>query len=409
GAHEPLLLRCHPLTIYRHKVLKQPDLVLASFLLHDWFSAADRLRAFDFYDPLTTGDSSLSAPVQCITSAAAGYPETAYGYFRLTCLSDTADVHGNTKDGLHLAAAAGTWLSVVYGFLGLHDRGAVPRFFPRYPKTSGWTSLTAKLLLRGNLVELTLKPDEMIYVLKEGKDAALTHEYTPVTLKKPGDISSHSLVPKLEAVIFDLDGVITDTAEFHYLAWKKIADELGLPFDRELNHRLRGIGRMESLAVIIENARADISGERRAELAARKNGYYREYLETLTPEDLLAGIEDLLEDLKKDGVKTALASASKNAQLVLSKLKAGGLFDTVIDAGRITVGKPDPEIFLKAAELLETPCRNCAGIEDAQAGIDAIRAAGMVSVGIGSRLRDADLVLGGTEELTLPALRKLFS
>lgn len=403
-----LLLHYHPLVIYRHKVLKQPDLALAAYLLRDWFSEAEQQRIFDYYDPLTTGDSSLSAPIQCITAARAHKPALSWLYFKETCRTDLEDTHGNTKDGLHIAAAAGTWLSVIYGFLGLRDREEAPRFFPVYPAESGWSSFKTRLLLRNNLVEVYASASEMTYTLLQGTNAEILHEYTRVSLKNPGDVSRHNLIPVLGAVIFDLDGVITDTAEFHYLAWKKIADELDLPFDRDVNQRLRGVGRLESLDIILRNAGAEIPTSMRVELTERKNQLYREYLERLSPGDFLPGIPALLEELKIAGIKTAVASVSKNAGFVLSKLKAESLFDAVIDGTMVKVGKPDPEVFLEAAEALKTPGRNCVGVEDAQAGIDAINAAGMASVGIGGHLTGAGLSLEDTALLTAAVLYGLF-
>ncbi|MCG0276478.1 MAG: beta-phosphoglucomutase [Thermosediminibacteraceae bacterium] len=202
-------------------------------------------------------------------------------------------------------------------------------------------------------------------------------------------------MPVYKAAIFDLDGVIADTARFHYLAWKKLADELGIYFDEKINERLKGIGRMESLEIILEKSPRIFSKEEKEFLAEKKNGYYKEMIEKITHQDLLPGAGELLCTLKDWGIKIALASASKNAPLVLKNLGIAGLFDYVVDAARIKKGKPDPEIFLVAAENLGINASECVGIEDSAAGIEAIKRAGMFAVGIGNPevLKNADIVL----------------
>jgi alpha,alpha-trehalose phosphorylase len=214
--------------------------------------------------------------------------------------------------------------------------------------------------------------------------------------------------PKLEGVIFDLDGVITDTAEYHYQAWKALADELGIPFDREFNQNLRGVGRVDSLKLILGQADHSYSEDEIIELAGQKNEHYKKLIEQITPDDLLPGIEQLLTDLREAGVKLAVASASRNAPTVIDGLKIGGMFDFIADAAKIVVGKPDPEIFLTSAEKLAVPVRNCVGVEDAEAGITAIREAGMFSVGIGDYLENPDWKLPSTEELTYERLKERF-
>lgn len=214
---------------------------------------------------------------------------------------------------------------------------------------------------------------------------------------------------KLEAVIFDLDGVITDTAECHFLGWKQLADELGLQFDRAKNERLRGIDRMESLEIVLEGSGMTFSRSRKEAMAAKKNGYYLAHVAKLTPAALLPGISRLLDDLGRARVKTAVASASKNAQMVLENLGLKDSFDVVVDGNQVKRGKPDPELFLTAAQRLGIPPANCIGIEDALAGIQAIKAAGMLAAGIGpaTRTQGADIVLASTEELTLSRLENL--
>jgi len=217
----------------------------------------------------------------------------------------------------------------------------------------------------------------------------------------------------LEAVIFDLDGVITDSAEFHYRAWKNLADRLGIYFDREINERLKGVPRMDSLEIILEKDSIPnrFSDEEKEALAKEKNDEYVTLIKTITPDDLLPGISELLHDLRKRKIKTAIASASKNAPMIVDRLQVGDLFDFVADAGAIKNQKPAPDVFLVSAKNISVSPENCVGVEDAGAGIVAIKAAGMVAVGIGKEenLKGADLLLASTAELTFARIEEAFN
>lgn len=173
---------------------------------------------------------------------------------------------------------------------------------------------------------------------------------------------------ELKALVFDLDGVLTDTAELHYFAWKRLADELGLAFDREQNEALKGISRLGSLEIILQNnQKCDVYTRSEKEiLANRKNKYYKELIETLTQKDVLPGIFALLREAKAAGLKLAVASVSKNAPRVLERIGLTDYFDTVADASKIKRSKPDPEIFVTCAEQLHVDPRCCIGLEDSQ-------------------------------------------
>jgi beta-phosphoglucomutase len=209
-------------------------------------------------------------------------------------------------------------------------------------------------------------------------------------------------------VILDFDGVITDTAEHHFRAWKRLAEEISLPFDRELNERLKGVSRMESLEIILDHAGRAASLQDKVRLAERKNVYFRELISAITPADLLPGIGELLVDLRAQGVRTAIASMSHNVWDVIARLEIGPLIDVIVDPATLVKGKPDPEIFLAAAEQLGVRFEDCAGIEDARAGIAAIQAARMVAVGVGADLPGADWAVSDTRDLTVDALRARF-
>lgn len=188
----------------------------------------------------------------------------------------------------------------------------------------------------------------------------------------------------MKAFIFDLDGVIVSTDTFHYKAWKKMADEEGIYFDEIINNRLRGVSRRESLEIILEKADKIYTEMEKQELAERKNGYYRELLEMLTYSDRLEGVTETLELLRRKGYKLAIGSSSKNTPVILEKIGYGGYFDVISDGNNIKNSKPDPEVFLKAAEYLKLEPSECYVVEDAEAGIIAAKSGGFTAIGIGS-------------------------
>lgn len=206
-----------------------------------------------------------------------------------------------------------------------------------------------------------------------------------------------------EAFIFDLDGVIVDSAEYHYQAWGQLAAELGIPFDRATNERLKGVSRMQSLELILENSgepRA-YSAEEKLKLAGKKNELYKQLIGQITPADLLPGIAGLLHDIREAGLCIGLASASHNAPFIIQRLQISDCFGVIVDPATLRLGKPDPEIFLSAAAQLGVPPEHCIGVEDARAGIEAIQSAGMFAVGVGDpvSMQGADLIIGHGEEM----------
>jgi beta-phosphoglucomutase len=188
----------------------------------------------------------------------------------------------------------------------------------------------------------------------------------------------------IKGVIFDLDGVLVTTDENHFLGWKHIADAEGIYFDRTINHRQRGVSRMESLEVLLERATRSYTAAEKEELAARKNDFYRRSLANLTPADLLPGAGEILAQLRQRGIKTAIGSSSKNTPLIMERVGLVGRLDAVADGNDITRSKPDPQVFLLAAERLGLEPAACLVVEDAPAGIEAGRRAGMDVFGIGT-------------------------
>jgi beta-phosphoglucomutase len=210
--------------------------------------------------------------------------------------------------------------------------------------------------------------------------------------------------PPIKGFIFDLDGVLTDTAEFHYRGWKRLADEIGIPFTREDNEHLRGIPRRESLLLILKDKK--YSEEQILQMMERKNRYYLDFIREITPRDLLPGARELLEEIRAAGLKSAVGSASKNAPEVIERLGIARLLDAVSDGHSVERQKPAPDLFLHAASRLGLNPAECVVVEDAASGIEAARAGGFRSVGLGppERVGHADLVLPNLEGVRLGEL-----
>ncbi|WP_137665367.1 beta-phosphoglucomutase [Enterococcus hulanensis] len=216
-----------------------------------------------------------------------------------------------------------------------------------------------------------------------------------------------------KGVLFDLDGVITDTAEYHYLAWKKLADDLDISIDRQFNEKLKGVSREDSLRLILEHGgrEKDFSETEFNQLAKSKNDNYVEMIQAVSPKDVYPGILELLKALKNADIKISLASASKNGPFLLKQMELTEYFDGIADPAAVRAGKPAPDIFILAAEVVGLAPNECIGIEDAQAGITAIKASGALPVGVGSakQLGDDIAIVASTAELTLNFLEKQWS
>lgn len=200
---------------------------------------------------------------------------------------------------------------------------------------------------------------------------------------------------KYNAVIFDLDGVICHTDKYHYEAWKKVADSLGIYFDEIINNRLRGVSRMESFEIILERYDGVMSEEDKITYTTQKNEIYKELLKNMSPVDLQEEVKSTLDGLRERGLKLAIGSSSKNAPFILEQIGLGGYFDAVSDGNNISKSKPHPEVFLKAAQFIHEEPKACLVVEDAEAGLEAAKAGGMDGAGIGdasgSKLADYSL------------------
>lgn len=205
---------------------------------------------------------------------------------------------------------------------------------------------------------------------------------------------------KIKACIFDLDGVICDTAKYHFRAWRKLANELGFDFTEEENEKLKGVSRVESLNLILKWGGIEEHDEEvKTAMADKKNGWYLDYILHMTPDETLPGVKNFLDDLKKQGIKIVLGSASKNSVTILEKIGLLSYFEAIIDGNKTTRSKPDPEVFLLGAEAVGCNPTECIVFEDAVKGVEAALAGGFYTVGVGSSdvLEDAHIVIPGFE------------
>ena len=213
----------------------------------------------------------------------------------------------------------------------------------------------------------------------------------------------------LKACIFDLDGVIVDTAKFHFQSWKMLADKIGASFDHEINEQLKGVSRLTSLQTILNLNGIVVSDEEKEKLAIEKNDWFVDMVNTMTREETLPGVVQFLDILDQNGIKTAVGSASKNAILALTKIDLIDRFDTIIDGSMVSEAKPNPEVFLKAASNINVAPENCVVFEDAIAGVEAALNGGMRCIGIGDSaiLEKSDLVIQSFLDIDLQTVRNL--
>ncbi len=214
---------------------------------------------------------------------------------------------------------------------------------------------------------------------------------------------------KIKALLFDLDGVIVDTAKYHYLAWKKLADELGFFFSEDDNEQLKGVSRMRSLDILLEIGEIELDDDVKIQLATQKNERYVGMIKKMPADEILPGALSLLKSAKEKGYKIALGSASKNAMIILNQLNISDLFDVIIDGNKVSKAKPNPEVFLMGANKLGVKPENCVVFEDAAAGVEAAHNGNMFCIGIGSEenLAKADILIPGFEHFTINDFEKI--
>ena len=379
----PLLLHYHPLYLYRHQVCKQADTVLAHVLFEDMQSRETMEKSFDYYEKITTHDSSLSTCIFSIMASRLGRREKAYSYFGDSAKLDLFNTHHNTGDGIHTANMGGVYMAVVYGFGGLKVKEQGLFLDPYLPEK--WNAYRFQFVYLGSLISVEVNREGCRLTLLEGKPQTVTVYGKQCSLTGTAAFSmGEKKVPQYDAVIFDLDGVICHTDAYHYQAWKALADRLGVPFDEQVNNLLRGVSREESLEIILKHGGlTTLTDEEKRRACAEKNEIYKGLLDEMSPADLSAEVKDTLDGLRALGIKLAIGSSSKNAKKILERIGLGGYFDAISDGTNITRSKPDPEVFLLAAQYAAADPERCLVVEDARAGIEAACRAGMDSAGIG--------------------------
>ena len=351
------------------KGLKQPDVVLLLTLLPEQFQRKHLQANWDYYERFIQHGSSLSPSIHALVAAKLGLMDRTKHYFDLSAGFDFMDYNKDTYSGIHIGNFGGLWQAMVYGFAGLELHGDELRFDPHLPEN--WTSLKFNLQFRGEALRVEVS---------DGK----------ATVSKKVD-------QKIKGVLFDLDGVVVFTDKYHYLAWKRLADDKGWKFDEEVNEGCRGVPRLASLQVLLDHNGIDLPLEEKERLADIKNEYYKELLQRINDSDLYPGAIELLERFKNEGLKLAICSSSKNAQAVLDALDLAKYFDVVIGGNDIENSKPHPEIFLAGAEQLGLSSEECIVFEDAESGVAAALAAGMKCVGVGPRERLGAATLCATD------------
>ncbi len=363
------------------QILKQPDVLMLLYLLRSRTNRQTLQANWDYYTPRTdhTYGSSLGPAIHAILACELDKSAQAYQHFMRAALVDLEDVRGNAGEGIHCASTGGVWQAVVFGFGGVSLTPEGPVATPHLPP--GWTRLKFRCQWRNQWYDFDIK--------------AISGQQS-VMVSTP---NSHPQLPtpNIKGVIFDLDGVLTDTAEFHYQGWKRLADEEGIPFDVEANEAMRGLPRRDSLLHILGDSQ--VTEAQMQEMMDRKNGYYLKLIQGMTPANLLPGVLNLLQELRAAGIKVALGSSSKNAQMVIESLGIADKLDAMADGFSVERPKPAPDLFLYAAEQLHLSPSECVVVEDAGAGVEAAIAAGMWAVGLGpvERVGNAHVVLSSLE------------
>ncbi len=390
----PLLMHYHPLFINRRQVCKQADTVLAHFLYREETALIMR-RTYEYYEQVTTHDSSLSACVFSMMAARLGDLAAAKRYFEMTVGIDIEDQSGNTRDGLHIANMGGAYLSIIAGFGGMRLDSAGLRLFPLLP--DGWTGYSFTLAYRGSRMSVSVNPSGCALRILEGENCEVMVYDRSVCVTK----TETQIDRPVRAAIFDLDGVVTDTARYHYAAWLRIANKLNIPFDERMNERFKGVSRVECMKLLLEMGGRTMPQEEAAIWLSKKNRYYLEELASLSPSDILPGVAETLTDLREQNIRCALFSVSKNTSYILERIGLQDAFDAIVDGNDITHSKPHFEGYLLAAQRLNVDPRLCLMVEDAEAGLAGARALSMRTIGVGKSIpvRVADVVLSDTLKL----------
>jgi beta-phosphoglucomutase len=403
----------------KRQVLKQPDVLMLLYLMREsqeFPYSLDSLKTnWNYYAPRTdiTYGSSLGPAIHAILAADLDKADESYHYFMQAAMVDLENTRGNAPDGIHGASAGGIWQAVVFGFGGIKFAKDGPIATPHLPP--GWTRLRFKIHWRDEWHEFDLKADGRGQTV-DGRKQTVDEEFRlGGAVKQRLDVPGQRVeelgtmgtnATSIRGFIFDLDGVLTDTAEYHYRSWQRLADEEGLPFNRQANEALRGVPRRDSLMHIIGHR--PYTEEQIQAMMARKNQYYVDSIQVITPGDLLPGALTLLNELRQAGIKIGIGSSSKNARLVVEKLGINDRVDAIADGYSVQTPKPAPDLFLFAAQQLGLAPHQCVVVEDAAVGVEAALAAHMWTIGLGpvERVGDAHLVLPDLEGVHWPELHQ---
>ena len=406
----PLLMHYHPLTLFRHQVCKQADAVLALVLAGEHLDRATKRRSFDYYETVTVHDSTLSASTFAVLAAEVGLVDKAENYFRGTLRVDLDDLHGNTSHGAHMAAMAGSWHALAWGFGGLRvladaSGRAQLKFDPVLP--SSWSGYRFGVVWQGRRIDVAVDANGANYTLRGeplqiaarvgNADARCAHGAIAAAERRVRTRTRSAFPrPRAGADLRSRRRHRRHRARCTLAAWRRLVRRtrsgLGRTQRRAPERRgSRGLARTSCSA----RRRTKYTSEQKHVLAERKNGYYRASIASMSANDLLPGAREALHAARAAGLKIALASASRSAKEVVESLGVAALFDVIVDAALVAHPKPDPEIFQRAAAALGVHPATCLGIEDAQAGIAAIKSAGMAALGVGDEnvLVGADAVI----------------
>ncbi|ADL03489.1 beta-phosphoglucomutase [Lacrimispora saccharolytica] len=378
-------------------VSKQADTVMLDFVLPERFSLETKRKNFVFYEDKTLHDSSLSRCVHSILANDYGMEDMALRMHQAACSIDLGPNMKSSEEGIHSASIGGIWLSCVMGFGGVRIRKGNLELNPKLPKD--WEELCFPLVWKGR--ELRISADKKgVRIENNGAGQVALTVFGRSCKIDPGTFV-YAEKKNYKAVIFDLDGVICHTDHYHYLAWKEVADELGIYFDESINHRLRGVSRKESFDIILERYDKIMGEEDKEIYLTKKNEGYQKLLKGMTPSDLSEETKNTLLELRKRGMKLAIGSSSKNAGLIIKQLGLEHFFDAVSDGNMITHSKPHPEVFQKAASMVNCEAENCLVVEDAKAGLEAAKAGGMDCAAVGDAVKSplADYKLSSFRQL----------
>ncbi len=372
--------------ILRSCFIKQADVLQGMFFLEDMFHQDVIRRNYEFYEPMTVHESSLSAGVHAVIAAWTGHLDQAWQLMLRAVRLDLDDVNHDTCDGLHITAMSGGWLAVVKGFAGMKTTSGTLAFAPVLPKQLKKYQFSVHY--RARVIRVRVDASGVMLTLLQGEALSLTLYGQECRLETSLHVSIQTNANHrcTRALIFDLDGVLTDTARLHYEAWKALAkEEWNFSFTEEMNEQFKGVERRACMRILAQLMGSAMTEDQIIAYADRKNASYRKLLEGLTPASLMPQTRNILNACREQGYRTAIASASRNTRDILRRTDIYDLFDTIVDGDDVQKPKPNPACFLEAAERLGLDPQECLILEDSNPAITAAAEAGFPCVGVGEK------------------------